>query len=182
MSPFTPAGDHARWRTLYDLLCEREIGEVLTYEEMGEALGLDAKRDRQVMQLAMRRAIRELEVNNSRTTDAVTNIGYRIIEPAEHLSLARRHQGKAKRSVVRAHNKVESADRNLIRDPAVVRALEVAAHILADQQEMMKRMDLRQGNLEKAVASVAQKTERNEDELVELRERLARLEAKTLGE
>lgn len=175
MSPFGPAGDRARWRTLYERLQKVNVGDVLTYEAMGALLQLDPVADRHAMQMAMRRAARELEEVDKHAVDSVLNVGYRVVETADHVMLAKRHQRKAGKSLVRSHSKVVNVD---LRDtsPELRHVIEVGAAAIAAQLNFNRRMDLRQSNLERAVQAVANKTDRTDEELAELRERLARLE------
>lgn len=179
MSPFTPSGATARWRIIYDLLQPLQVGDVLTYEEMGKALDLHPRTERVTIQLAMRRAARELEEVDKRAVDVVTNKGYRVVEPKEHLVLARRHQQKASRSLNRGQSKVVNVDFNLI-DPETRKAFEIIASAFAMQIDFNQRMDIRQKNLEEAVRAVTQQTEqhaeRTDTEIEELKARLRRLE------
>ena len=184
MSPFQPAGERARWRVIYDLLREAKVGEVITYREMAEALDLDAKRDRTKVQLAMRRAAKELETVDRHAVDPIANEGYRIVEPEQHLDLARKHQKKAGKSLQRGHSKVVNVDFNGM-EPDVRKAFEVVAGAFAAQIDFNRRLSVRQDQLEKAVDAVTQQTDaqrqRTDEELEALRERLRRLEEKTSG-
>jgi predicted RNA-binding protein with RPS1 domain len=179
MSPFTPTGERARWRVLYDMLAERDSGDTLTYEEMVAALGLSDD-DRNTAQLAMRRAATEYETTHKRAVKAIANVGYRIVDAGEHLGLARTHQGKASRSVKRGLSKVTNVDLNRIDDPEVRKALELAAAVLSHQDEMMRRMSIKQAHMERALNSVTERTEQNEkrtaDQISQLQERLRSLE------
>lgn len=175
MSPFEPTGRQARWRTLYEQLNKLDVGAVLTYEEMGKLLDLDPVSDRHALQMAMRRAAHELEQLDKHAVDAVPTVGYRVVTASEHVGLAKRHQGKADRSLVRSYSKVVNVDLNGA-SPELRRVVDVCAAVLAAQMDFNRRMDLRQSNLERALETVATKTDRTEEELTELRERLARLE------
>lgn len=184
MSPFKPARERARWRLIYEMLAARKVGDVLTYDEMGEALELDPVKDRTVMQLAMRRAAQELETVNKHAVDAITNKGYLIVQPEEHLGLAKRHQRRASKQLVRGHSKVTNVDFNGM-EPETRKAFEVVAHAFAQQREFISRIDVRQKDLEEAVAAVTRQTEeqaqRTDEEIEELRARLRRLEEKASG-
>jgi hypothetical protein len=184
MSPFTPKGERARWQVLYDLLRDLPVGDTLTYKRMGVALALDPELDRHTMQLAMRRAARELEKVDKRAVDSITNVGYRIVEPEQHAGLAKRHQRKSHRSLERGQSKVVNVDFNGM-EPDTRRAIELMASAFASQLEFNRRMDVRQANLERAVEAVSSQADeragRTEAELAELRERLRRLEEKTSG-
>jgi hypothetical protein len=182
MSPFRPVGDRARWRTIYDLLRVRKVGEMLTYDEMGAALDLDPDEDRTTIQLAMRRAARELETEDKHAVDVVVNEGYRIVEPAEHAQLAHRHQRKANRSLARGKSKVDNVDFNAI-EPEARKVFELMARAFGAQIAFNRSMDVRQRNLEKAVEAVTRRTEvqaqRTDEEIAELRGRLRRLEERS---
>lgn len=182
MRAFQPAGERARWRVLYDLLTPLEIGDLLSYEDMATALDLDPVKNRMTIQLAMRRAARELETVDKHSVDVVVNEGYRIVAPNEQVGLARRHQKKASKSLQRGRSKVVNVDFNLI-DPETRKAFEVMAGAFAAQIDFNRRMDVRQANLEKAVDAVTRQTEqqsqRTVEELEELRARLRRLEQRT---
>lgn len=181
MSPFEPAGDRARWRVLYDLLREARVGEVITYGEMAEALDLDPAKDRTTIQLAMRRAAKELETQDKHAVEVIVNEGYRIVEPETHLDLAQKQQRRAGKALERGQSKVVNVDLNGM-DPELRKAFEVVAGAFAAQIDFNRRLSARQEHLEKAVDAVTQGSteqhQRTEEELAELRERLARLERK----
>lgn len=178
MSPFEPAGETARWRILYDLLSGRTVGDVLNYEVMAEALDLDPIEDRHTIQLAMRRASRELELENKHAVEAVQNVGYRIVEPEEHLRLARGQQRRSSRALARGHSKVVNVDLSNV-DPEVRNAFQVVASAFAMQMEFNRRTDVRQKKLEDALDAVREKSTRTDEEVAELRARLDRLERDT---
>jgi hypothetical protein len=180
MPPFQPAGDQARWRTLYEQLKAARVGEVVTYDEMAAALDLDPVKDRSKVQLAMRRASKELEEQDRHAVQVVPNKGYRVVEPEQHLDLARHHQVKAGKSLQRGHSKVVNVDFNGM-EPDVRRAFEVVGAAFAAQIDFNRRLDARQEHLERAVDAVTRQSERTDEEVAELRARLARLEDKTSG-
>lgn len=178
MSPFEPAGETARWRILYDLLSGRTVGDVLNYEVMAEALDLDPIEDRHTIQLAMRRASKEFELENKHAVEAVQNVGYRIVEPEEHLRLARGQQRRSSRALARGHSKVVNVDLSNV-DPEVRNAFQVVASAFAMQMEFNRRTDVRQKKLEDALDAVREKSTRTDEEVAELRARLDRLERDT---
>lgn len=175
MTPFEPVGEQARWRILYDLLRKLEVNDTLSYAEMGEALELDPDADRSRIQMAFRRAAKEYEEVDQRAVDVVTNVGYRIVEPPEHLRLARRHQKRSRGELTKGQSKVVHVDLSGM-DVETRRAFAVVGQAFAMQQDMMRRMDVRQSRLEEAVAATVEKQERSAEELAELRARLERLE------
>jgi hypothetical protein len=176
MSPFEPAGDRARWRVVYELLAEAAVDETVTYERLGEALGLDPVTGRHAIQMAVRRAAREHEVRDNRALDAVPNVGYRIVRVPEHLDLARRHQRKAGKALERGRSKVDHVDLSGV-DGDTRRAFEVVAQAFALQADFNRRLDIRQKKLEQQVAAATSAQEHTAEEIAELRARLEKLEA-----
>jgi hypothetical protein len=185
MSPFEPIGDQARWRLAYDLIRAAATDDVVTYGELGEALGLHPKRNRHAIQMAMRRAAEELETQDKRAVDAVPNKGYRIVPAGENLMLARRHGKKAGKSLARGRSKAVNVDMSQIEDPVTRRALEVTAQAFALQMDFNRRFAVRQERLEKVVAEIteaqSEDRQRSAEEVAQLRERIERLERERAG-
>lgn len=175
MNHFEPVGETARWRTLYDMLQAADVGGVLTYEAMAEALSLHAVNDRHIIQMAMRRAARELEIVDKHAVTSVRNVGYRVVRPDEHVVLARGQQRRSTRALARGHSKVVNVDLNGL-SPEVRQLTEATMRAFSMQLEFNRRTDVRQRRLEDAVTSMGQRAEKTEDEIAELRTRLARLE------
>ncbi len=177
MSPFEPSADKARWRVLYEHLSRRKPGDLFTYEEMGEALGLDPVADRHTMQLAMRRAAKEFLYVDKHAVDSVTNVGYRVVLPPEHMQLARRQQRRSSKALKLGHSQVTNVDFNQM-GPEERKAFELVARAIGMQMDFNRRMDVRQKRMEDAVGAVVARHDRSEEEIAELRARLERLEAR----
>jgi hypothetical protein len=175
MAPFQPLGEQPRWRIVYDLLRATETAHTLTYQQMGDALGLHPVRDRHQLQMAMRRAAREHELIDKRAVEAVPNQGYRVVRPPEHMQLARQQQRKSNRALRSGHSKVVHVDFSGM-DPDTRQAFELVARAFAAQMDFNRRMDIRQKRLEESLSSMDQRHERSEEEIAELKARLERLE------
>lgn len=175
MSPFVPIGAQARWRAVYALLAQMQVDEVLTYEQLGKVLELDPVTDRHTIQMAMRRAARELETENRHALDVIPNVGYRVVEAREHLVLAKRQQRKAGKALARGHSKVTNVDLSNV-EPEVRSAFQVVAQAFSMQMEMNRRFSARQNKLERAVAEIEGASERSAAEVAEIRARLEKLE------
>lgn len=176
MNTFQPLGQEARWRTVYEVLLRAETDSIVTYEELGAALNLDPIEDRHAIQMAMRRASKEHEEVDKRSTDAVPNVGYRIVKPAENLILARRQQKRSTRALARGYSKATNVDISKL-EPETRHALEMVGRAFAVQMDFNRRTDVRQSRLEEALQSVAKRIDRTEEENAELRARLERLES-----
>lgn len=176
MTPFEALGDRARWRILYEeVFSGAAHGALFTYARLGEALGLHPEEDRHAIQMATRRAARELEEVDKRALDAVPNTGYRVVQVVEHMDLARRQQRRSNRALRSGRSKVENVDLSGM-EPETRKAFEVMARAFAMQMEFNRRIDVRQHHLETATRTVTQRQERSEEEIAALKERLARLE------
>lgn len=174
MTRFQPLGDQARWRIIYDLLRKTGVDQVVTYQQLADALSLDPEQ-RHLIQMAVRRAAREHEEVDKRALIVIPNVGYRVVRAPEHIGLARTQQRRASRSLARGWSKAVNVDLSGV-DEATRHALEVVAQAFALQMDFNRRFDVRQQRLEEAVSTATQRMARSEEEIAELRERLHRLE------
>lgn len=174
MSSFAPIGEQARWRIVYDRLKTAAVGDVVTYDELGDALGLNPETDRHAIQMAVRRAAIEYQKVDKRALDAVPNKGYRVVEAKEHVVLARRHQAKSVRSLARGYSVATNVDLSQV-DEHTRRALETIAIAFAAQLDFNRRMDVRQRRLEQVIAAQTARAQRTEEELAALRADLEEL-------
>ncbi len=181
MMAFQPKGDRARWRVLYDLLLEHDVGHTVSYETLATALDLDPDDDRTTIQLAMRRAAKEYLEVDKRSVKAVPGVGYEITSDEGKMGLARLHQKKAGRSLQRGQSQVVNVNFNGM-DPEVRRGFEVMAGAFAAQLDYTRRLDVRQKNLERAVDAVIERSHQTDSAVEELQRRLDELERKTSGE
>lgn len=177
MAPFTSSGDRARWRIIYDLLRACEIGDMFTYEDMANALGLHAEHDRHTLQMTMRRAAKEYLEQEKRALEVVRNEGYRVTEAMERPRLVHKQNVKLKRALTHGHNLATFVDYSGL-DMEARRILEATAASLYGQMQVTKALLHRQARLDKAMENVSIKQERNDSELQEMRERMADLERK----
>jgi hypothetical protein len=179
VSLFEPVGELARWRVLVEKFAGVDRGTTLTYEELGQVLDLDPAKDRRAIAAAVREASKALSRGHDRSLVAVRNVGYRVVLPDEHLSLAGRQQDKGRNALVRARAHVDHVDLSGM-DEATRSAFHAAARVLAYQEGQMRRLDLRQRDLERVVDSITTRVERGEEEtaarLAELERRIAELD------
>lgn len=175
MTRFQALGREARWRSLYDLLKPLGVGDTISYEQMAETLELPADVDRNKIRGPLHRAAQEFEQVDKHALEAVPNVGYRVVAAVEHLTLAQRQQKRAGKALKRGHSKVVNVDFNGV-DPQVRKGFEVVARAFSLQMDFNRRFDVRQKRLEAVVRETGERTDRNEAEIAELKERLARLE------
>lgn len=164
--PFTPKSDKAIWADLYALLRQRDYGTLITYAEIADLTGRDARIERGPIY----RAMKELERNDKRTLICERNVGYRIALPAEHRPQADRHRRRSYRQIVRARRRIASAPRDLL---------------TADERGLLDEMDLRLSqhemalrNLNRRTTALETKTTVHEDSLAEIRAAISELKAK----
>lgn len=174
---FEPIGELARWRVLVDRYAETPHGELLTYAALGEALDLDPEADRKAIRAAVRQAGIILLRDHSRSLVAVRGEGYRIAQPDEHVDLASRQQRRSGRALARASAQVEHVDLSALSDEgrSIVHA---AVSALAWQQQQIRRLDLRQRDLEQVVDTITTKVERTDEELAAMRGQIERIAAR----
>lgn len=179
MSPFQPLDEQARWRVIYGLLQTTPVNEVLTYAKIGAELGLHPDEDRHTLQVATRRAAKQLLVTENHALVPVINTGYRVVEPHEHVTLARGHQRRSNKSLVRAHEVATHIDVTPL-DLPQRQALGAVVLALGAQMDFCRRLDINQKRLADAVTSIGKSQQalatRTEEEVTEIKERLIALE------
>lgn len=158
---FKPVGERARWRMVYDLMRDAKIGETVTYDRMAKMLNLSSVNDRHALQMAARRAGLELERVDHRAADAVRNVGYRIVQPAEVLGLGRRRNRKAGKQIERGSITTAAVDLDAVDGPTRA-ALETLARGFAMQTEINRRFAAKQREHDELLG-------RHDGEIAELR-------------
>lgn len=158
---FKPIAERARWRMVYDLMRQAEIGDTVTYEQMGAALDLDPERFRHELQMAARRAGLELERTDKRAADAVKNVGYRIVQPTEILGLGQRRNRRAGKQIQRGAITAQAVDLNEV-DAPTRQALETLARGFAIQAEVNRRVLAKQKEHDDLIGMLLQRVDKLE--------------------
>ena len=92
---------------IYETLLERaDSGDIITYAQIEELLD----RKFEVNRGPLYRARRELGELRKHWLEAVPNVGYRVIEPAEHVRISAGHRRKSRRQVGMAIRVLQSTD------------------------------------------------------------------------
>lgn len=177
-------GPKSQRQIVIDLIAPREFDSVTTYEELAAALGMNPVADKQNIRSVVQSARDGLAKDHHRTLEAVRSVGYRIIRPEEHVKVAGELQRKAGRTVALARTTVESVDLTELSEEGRKIAMAAAA-ALGYQAQMIRRMDLRQQDVERVLESVTEKvdetvatTENHQVRLSTLEQRIAAMEAK----
>lgn len=149
MEPFVPKNEVAEWKLLLPLFENANVGDVITYEQMSEALDRDFLKDRGPF-YAM---LVHLQAEHSRTAENVRATGYRIAHAADHERLGKAKHKSAHRSLKKAHRTFASADRGMLTPEQAARmdALEVSS---ANHARMLKRLDSRTSKHEEQIQQV----------------------------
>lgn len=170
------------WRVIYDLLRAAEPGRIIHWEILGEALGKDATdlSQRSTVNQAVRRAVKELEEVDQRTARNVRGYGYKVISNGERLELAQKHQKRAVREVGLARRQVTNVDLAAM-DPNTRKAFEMTALALGHQAQVMERLSIDQKNLETVMENVRAEQRQHAEDMGNLHNRLAALEARVAG-
>ena len=140
---FQPKRDEPQWRPVYDAFAARQVGDVLTYEQLTELIGADSRINRGPIYAAQR----HLENNNQRTIEVVKNIGYRIVAAIEHERLANKHRKKSRVQIRKARSRIRSANRSELPPEARAR-FEAQDNRLAALEQMHRAHDTRIKRLE----------------------------------
>lgn len=166
--PFVPAGEKARWKIVYEIFQKANYGDLLNYWELGAALGLNARddKDKHMIQMAVRRATIQLERVEGRTAVSVRNQGYQIAKPGEHLGIGRARNKRAGRQLDRGEKVTNGVDLNLV-DDETRKALMVLARGFQVQREVNRRIMDAQQTQGRAIELLFQRVEKLEQRELE---------------
>ena len=92
---FKPKNVVAYWKMLYDIIVDRKLGDLVTYDEITEIVGKEVNNSR----VHIYRANKELVDKNNRMLEVVPTVGYRIVEGLEMYKGAENHKTKSKRQI-----------------------------------------------------------------------------------
>jgi hypothetical protein len=181
---FAPKGQRPRWEIIYDLLVQTPDGTILTYQAMGDLLGLNPDTERNAIFSPLRKAAEQHELTHKRCIVAVRGEGYKIVaNPSGHLELARKHNAKANRQLDFGLSKVVNVDLSGA-DPALRQAVEILGVALLQQKDIGARHLARQRRTEKQVETLRRvagdavhAADRTAGQVQALTDRLAALEA-----
>lgn len=112
MTPqFQPKGEKPEWLMIYDrFLADASIDDVITYADLDELLGRDIRKNR----TPLYRARQEMGEQHKRWLESVPNIGYRVLDPQDHVRVSAVHKRKSRRQLGMAVRVLESTDLSLL--------------------------------------------------------------------
>lgn len=148
-APFEPVGERPRWMDILDLLVPLDVNDVVTYETLSTAVGLDIRTRRGDLYAAME----VLQRDHSRTIEVVRNKGYRICAANEHGRLAKKHHKKSKRQIGKAVAKASSANRAELTDEER-RRIDSMEMTLRAHGDMIRRLEHRAARTEARLQTV----------------------------
>lgn len=166
-APFTPKADVAEWRLIYDVLSGRDVGDVVTHQEMSDALGRSFAANRSPFY----KAARVWGEKNLRALVPVPGQGYRVVEAIEHEDIARRHHKRSRRALGRSRFAIRTVDRSRL-DPENLRRFDNMEINISRQQDMLRRLEARQTKTETRIAEQTADHEQTKARLARLEEAL----------
>jgi hypothetical protein len=171
---FQPAGELSRRALVLGELRGHDVGDTVTYEDLAALLDTP---DRALIQSAVGAARKEFLRTDQRTVEAIPNVGYRIVEAADHIRLAKQRQARASRELVKSRDLVVYIDYNDL-TPVERKMAEAMGYLLAQQSDFMRRSDIRHKNLERALDAITVEVAETKESQESISERLAAVEAK----
>lgn len=174
-SPFEPVGEKARWEPVYALFKGRSVGDLITYEQLTKATGVDFKINRH----GLSKAVRLLEEREQRTIVCVRNQGYAIAPASAHETLAKARRKRAKTQIKRAVSLATNVKKAEL-TPEQLKRLEDTEVTLRAHSDMLGRVERRVERQELTLKAVRRDTKAATASNAELTERMQRLEALAL--
>lgn len=173
---FTPKGAVSQRQTVLDLVADTPHGEVVPYEALEIALNAD----RRAVLCAVNQAKPSMQKLFCKSVVAVRGIGYRVLHPGEHLELAKTHQKRGRRQTKRAKSAVANTDRSMLSELERVK-YDIAVQTVSALERFERRADLRYASRERLDSFIRNQSDvnsRTAGEVVDLKDRLARLESR----
>lgn len=178
MRMFEPLGDRSRREILTDFFGGVEYGATVEYDRLAGMLGLDPG-DRTTVRAAINQSKKSIEKAHKRVLRAVRGVGYRVVDPSQHVEVAQEHHRRSVRSIKRGRSAVENVDLARLTEDQRRLALATGA-ILGWQLQQIRRLEVRQAQTEKVLEGVTVKLEENREttdaRLAVLEARLRRME------
>lgn len=147
MSPFQPRGSRALRVIVAELAVQRGMGGLLTFEELGLAIGTH---DRAIIRQAVSAARHVLLLDHQMALVAKRGVGYRVAEAGEFAGIAQDHRRKSDRAITKAVAYLDNAPVEQMSPDELKRhrAVSVAIHNLHGR---MTSAEQRLADLEAAV-------------------------------
>jgi hypothetical protein len=190
--PGPKPGNQPRGEILFEAMAVLKVGETISWEQMGDLLGLDPANPKQrpAISVAAKRACALLTERERKIARLVWGQGYQIADSDTVMVLAHRHQSRALAEVEAGRAKVNTIDLGKL-DATTAKIVEATAMGFERQAEYMGRIDIRQQRIERVMGALAErvddtasrvektstKTDDNAEEITRIRERLAQLES-----
>lgn len=150
MAPFQPKGDRSLRIIAAELVASGQPGDMLTYEQLGEALGLDPMHRRDQIRQAVSAARNVLLIDHKRTVVAVRGEGYRIALANEFAGIAQNHRQRADRQIAKAYDVVTHVNEAELSREELERHRAVAL-VISNLHTRLTGAETRLENLEAAV-------------------------------
>lgn len=145
---FTPKGDNPLWKAIYDHAVLLSPGDLIGWDRFEVLLGYDPSQPGQSRGPILT-ASKRLLTDHNRVLVSVRGEGYRVATADGHEGIARSGQRAARRKIRGAHLVATHVDRNALTDKQRA-SLDAVAHVLAAQNAMLKRHDVRISTVEGA--------------------------------
>lgn len=167
---FETKSGKAQWEIVTEVLKTKNVGDIVTYEELLAALGPGFPRAS--LSVVVWSAIRKFR-DNKRTFENVRLVGWRMVEATEHSRLARRQQLRSKRRLADAVSISASTDLTKL-DPEQRRAQREQELHLRQLLDRVSRVEKRQDKIEQRVGVVEKDHVGAVDEIDKLKDLLRR--------
>lgn len=127
------ADGRSDWRVVYDLFVQMQPGDTIESAKLLSALETE---DRSRMYRAVQRANRELWAKDDRSVDSVKGVGYRMLQPGEHVSQAMAYRRRSRRQLGNAVAVSQATDLASMEDSDRQEAIRVRGALMVLAQAM----------------------------------------------
>lgn len=149
MSPFAPKGSRSHRVIVTELAAEAKAGDILTFTQLAEALGVD-EGDRSQVRQAVSAARQTLLTRHHRALVAIRGTGYRVALPGEFAGLAEGHKDRASNQIAKALAVVENAPESEM-SPAELKRHRAVSLVMRNLNNRLTSVESRLADLEEAI-------------------------------
>jgi hypothetical protein len=168
---FETVGEKPRWELIYDSLAGLDVGDVVTYEQLAEAIGQDSF---EPFRSSWYKAAARWGEDHHRAFRAVNGVGYRVVDAIEHADIAKAHHRRSKRQLRKGSAALRNADRSRLSDEEKTR-FDQMQQTINRHSDLIRRLDARQARTEKAVELATKKHDVTDARIAALEEALNRI-------
>ena len=134
---FEPKGEKPYWKMVYDYIKDKEIGDVIVFDELSKVIGEDIRKNRSAVYKARKRMLED----SNKFLDVERGAGYKVVDGMDIMRHADGRHKKAKRQIVSADYETANIDVAVLSPEEKKKLQDFMYHNANIQQAFSNRID-----------------------------------------